>query len=235
MEIAELQLLGVPDPDHADCEALVGKGTYIRALVRDMARSARHLGASRRAAPPLGRGFTENQAVPLDFIAEGKHISEESSICFRSKSALDGIPAVILSEAEAGRLRGGLRVIPAGPEWANPGRADRRGVGRDTVVGAWHERGSRCVGQGRKRRASPDTGYQSLKEESMSITAERKQALITEYGSKEGDTGSPEVQVAILSERIRNLTDHLSTHKKDFHSRRGLLSWSASGGDCWII
>ena len=57
----------------------------------------------------------------------------------------------------------------------------------------------------------------------MSITAERKQALITEYGAKEGDTGSAEVQVAILSERIRNLTSHLSTHKKDFHSRRGLL------------
>lgn len=57
----------------------------------------------------------------------------------------------------------------------------------------------------------------------MSITPERKQTLITEYGMKEGDTGSPEVQVAILSERIRNLTDHLATHKKDFHSRRGLL------------
>ena len=57
----------------------------------------------------------------------------------------------------------------------------------------------------------------------MSITAERKQTLITEYATKAGDTGSPEVQVAILSERIRNLTDHLTTHKKDFHSRRGLL------------
>jgi small subunit ribosomal protein S15 len=57
----------------------------------------------------------------------------------------------------------------------------------------------------------------------MSITGERKQALITEYGTKAGDTGSAEVQVAILSERIRNLTEHLSTHKKDFHSRRGLL------------
>ena len=57
----------------------------------------------------------------------------------------------------------------------------------------------------------------------MSITAERKQALITEYGAKEGDTGSAEVQVAILSERIRNLTSHMSFHKKDFHSRRGLL------------
>ena len=57
----------------------------------------------------------------------------------------------------------------------------------------------------------------------MSITAERKQALITEYATKGGDTGSPEIQVAVLSERIRNLTDHLTTHKKDFHSRRGLL------------
>lgn len=57
----------------------------------------------------------------------------------------------------------------------------------------------------------------------MSITAERKQELIAEYGRVNGDTGSPEVQVAILSERIRNLTDHLNTHKKDHHSRRGLL------------
>ena len=57
----------------------------------------------------------------------------------------------------------------------------------------------------------------------MSITAERKHALITEYATKEGDTGSPEIQVAVLSERIRNLSEHLTTHSKDFHSRRGLL------------
>jgi small subunit ribosomal protein S15 len=57
----------------------------------------------------------------------------------------------------------------------------------------------------------------------MSITLARKQELIQEHARKEGDTGSPEVQVAILSERIRNLTEHLGTHKKDFHSRRGLL------------
>ncbi|MEW6257523.1 MAG: 30S ribosomal protein S15 [Pseudomonadota bacterium] len=57
----------------------------------------------------------------------------------------------------------------------------------------------------------------------MSITAERKQALITEYGAKAGDTGSPEVQVAILSERISNLTGHFKSHNKDNHSRRGLL------------
>ena len=57
----------------------------------------------------------------------------------------------------------------------------------------------------------------------MSITPARKQELIREYATKETDTGSPEVQVAILSERIKQLTDHLGTHKKDFHSRRGLL------------
>jgi len=57
----------------------------------------------------------------------------------------------------------------------------------------------------------------------MSITAERRSALIEEYATKPGDTGSPEVQVALLSERIKNLTDHLKDHAKDFHSRRGLL------------
>ncbi|AQX17876.1 MULTISPECIES: 30S ribosomal protein S15 [Bartonella] len=57
----------------------------------------------------------------------------------------------------------------------------------------------------------------------MSITAERKKALITEYKTKIGDTGSPEVQVAVLSERISNLTNHFKSHKKDNHSRRGLL------------
>jgi small subunit ribosomal protein S15 len=57
----------------------------------------------------------------------------------------------------------------------------------------------------------------------MSITQERKQDVITEYATATGDTGSPEVQVAILTERISNLTEHLKMHKKDFASRRGLL------------
>ncbi len=57
----------------------------------------------------------------------------------------------------------------------------------------------------------------------MSITAERKSALIKDFATKDGDTGSPEVQIAILSERIKNLTEHLTSHGKDFHSRRGLL------------
>ncbi|MEO1091653.1 MAG: 30S ribosomal protein S15 [Pseudomonadota bacterium] len=57
----------------------------------------------------------------------------------------------------------------------------------------------------------------------MSITAERKQELVKQFATKAGDTGSPEVQVAILTERIINLTEHMKTHAKDFASRRGLL------------
>jgi small subunit ribosomal protein S15 len=57
----------------------------------------------------------------------------------------------------------------------------------------------------------------------MSITADRKAELLKTYGTKAGDTGSPEVQVALLSERISNLTGHFKTHVKDNHSRRGLL------------
>ncbi len=55
------------------------------------------------------------------------------------------------------------------------------------------------------------------------MTKERKQEIITAYATHEGDTGSPEVQVALLTERINHLNEHLKTHKKDHHSRRGLL------------
>jgi small subunit ribosomal protein S15 len=61
----------------------------------------------------------------------------------------------------------------------------------------------------------------------MSVTHERKQELIKEFGTKDGDTGSPEVQVAILTERIVNLTEHFKVNKKDNHSRRGLLKMVA--------
>lgn len=58
----------------------------------------------------------------------------------------------------------------------------------------------------------------------MSITADRKKELLGEFATAKGDTGSPEVQVAILTERIKNLTEHFKSHKKDNHSRRGLLA-----------
>jgi len=56
------------------------------------------------------------------------------------------------------------------------------------------------------------------------ITVERKKEVVAQYATKEGDTGSPEVQVAVLSERINNLTDHFKSHAKDHHSRRGLIA-----------
>ena len=61
----------------------------------------------------------------------------------------------------------------------------------------------------------------------MSITPEAKAQVIKDFGTKEGDTGSPEVQVAILSSRIATLTEHFKTHKKDNHGRRGLLKMVA--------
>jgi small subunit ribosomal protein S15 len=73
------------------------------------------------------------------------------------------------------------------------------------------------------RRALGPITPEHEKDPTMSITAERKTALIGEHARGSGDTGSPEVQVAILTERITNLTEHFKTHKKDNHSRRGLL------------
>jgi small subunit ribosomal protein S15 len=58
----------------------------------------------------------------------------------------------------------------------------------------------------------------------MSITQERTEELVKEFGRGDNDTGSPEVQIAILTERVRNLTEHMLTHKKDLHSRRGLIA-----------
>jgi small subunit ribosomal protein S15 len=58
----------------------------------------------------------------------------------------------------------------------------------------------------------------------MAIASDRKSEIIKEFGAKEGDTGSPEVQIAVLTEHITNLTEHLKVHKKDFATRRGLLT-----------
>ena len=104
-------------------------------------------------------------------------------------------------------MRASLRAWPAAFEWpllddipAAGGKTDIR-PGRDEIA----------------------TARTSKQENPMSITPERKAALIKDYATKANDTGSPEVQVAILSERISNLTEHFKDHKKDNHSRRGLL------------
>jgi tRNA pseudouridine55 synthase len=134
VEIDELRLVGTPDSDHADCEAIVGKGTYIRALVRDLGTGLgtfAHIAALRRLS--VGR-FTENQAVPLDFITERGHILPDCGHLLPIETALDDIPAVLLSGAEAARLRSGQRVTPG----SGGGYPDFDRLQEGTVVGAWH-------------------------------------------------------------------------------------------------
>ena len=133
VEIAELRLIGIPDRDHADCEALVGKGTYIRALARDLGASLgtfAHIAQLRRLS--VGR-FTEDQALALDFVAETSHISADWKHLLPIETALDGIPALALTALEAARLCRGQRVMPGDRgAWFYPGF--REGA----IVGAWH-------------------------------------------------------------------------------------------------
>jgi tRNA pseudouridine55 synthase len=136
VEIAALRLIDLPDRDHADCEALVGKGTYIRALARDLGAALgtfAHIAELRRLS--VGR-FTENQAIALDSVTECGHISGSCGYLLPIETALDGIPALILTEVEAARLRSGQRVTPGGPRRPT-------GLGQfddGAVVSAWHNR-----------------------------------------------------------------------------------------------
>ena len=134
VEIATLRLIAMPDRDHADCEAVVGKGTYIRALARDLGvalGTCAHIAELRRLS--VGR-FTEDQAVPLDFVTEDGHISAVYRWLLPIETGLDDIPALTLTEAQAARLRNGQRVMPDDPgESADLDRLDE-----GTVVGAWY-------------------------------------------------------------------------------------------------
>ena len=133
VEIAELRLIGIPDRDYADCEALVGKGTYIRALARDLGTALgtfAHIAQLRRLS--VGR-FTESQAVALDFVAEAAHITADWKHLLPLETALDGIPALALTALEAARLCRGQSVMPGdGGPWSYPGFQE------GAIVGAWH-------------------------------------------------------------------------------------------------
>ena len=126
-----------------------------------------------------------------------------------------------MTEAEANGLRHGQAISLVTLMGRIPGSADPAGG----LVRAMA--GGRVIGPGpaggRLDEARADAVTRTEETISMSITAERRTALIGEYANAPADTGSPEVQVALLSERIGNLTEHLKTHAKDFHSRRGLL------------
>ncbi|HMD65039.1 MAG TPA: tRNA pseudouridine(55) synthase TruB [Stellaceae bacterium] len=135
VEIAELRLVAIPDRDHAECEALVGKGTYIRALARDLGvalGTLAHIAELRRLS--VGR-FTESQAIALDSIAEGGHIAMDCGFLLPIEAGLDDIPALVLTGAESARLRSGQRVAPG--DARTLARLDRLKEG--AVVGAWHD------------------------------------------------------------------------------------------------
>lgn len=134
VEVAELRLIAVPDRDHADCEALVGKGTYIRALARDLGAALgtfAHISQLRRLS--VGR-FTENQAVTLDFLTTGGHISNDCSHLLPVETALDDIPALVLTAAEADRLCSGQRVMPGNAS----ARTGPDPLQEGAIVGAWY-------------------------------------------------------------------------------------------------
>jgi tRNA pseudouridine55 synthase len=133
VEILELRLIAMPDRDHADCEALVGKGTYIRALARDLAATlgtCGHIAELRRLS--VGR-FTENQAIALDSITEHGHITANCRYLLPLETALDDIPGLVLTADEAARLRNGQRLAPsAADRWENVQR-----LAAGAVVAAW--------------------------------------------------------------------------------------------------
>jgi tRNA pseudouridine55 synthase len=136
VQIAALRLIAVPDRDHADYEAVVGKGTYIRALARDLGAALgtyAHVAELRRLS--VGR-FTEGQAISLDSVVERRHSLDASGYLLPIETALDDIPALALTAAEVARLRCGQRVRPH--DTGVQAHVDRLEEG--TVVSAWCDR-----------------------------------------------------------------------------------------------
>ena len=272
VEIHRLELVETPDADHAVLAAECGKGTYVRALARDMGRllgaSVTSVALRRTAVGP----FTEDVAVGLDALpaavaspesaggarspllpvaagvrplpalrepADAARLARGQAVLLRGRDApvMQGWVAVstqgalmALAEVEQGELR--PRRIFNSASGAEPlvrGRKIPLASGRVLLYCA----GARALMPARNPcgdRAGRHPGLAAARQtrqekgNPMSITPARKAEVIKTYATKSGDTGSPEVQIAILSERITNLTEHFKTHVKDNHSRRGLLS-----------
>jgi tRNA pseudouridine55 synthase len=136
VQITAFRLLGMPDCDHADFEANVGKGTYIRALARDLAAALgtlAYVAELRRLS--VGR-FTEAQAISLDAVVERRQSLVQSGYVLPIESALDELPALDLTSVEAARLCCGQRVILQDPDR----RADVDRLAEGAVVAAYHAR-----------------------------------------------------------------------------------------------
>jgi ribosomal protein S15 len=208
-------------------EAECGKGTYVRALARDIGRILGcfgHICALRRT---LVGPFGEPDMIPLEQLEalciEPRRRGSLADALLPVETALDDIPALAVTRADAARLQRGQAVLLRGRDAPNC-----RGTVYVTVRASFWPSPKLTAANHPQARVQPAglTGQFRLaatKGLTMSITAERKAEVIKTNATKAGDTGSPEVQVAILSERINNLTGHFKTHVKDNHSRRGLL------------
>ena len=211
VSIERLELIGRPDADHADFVVSCGKGTYIRSLGRDLA---------------LALGPSDTSVSCSD---RRRPFREEAAISLPNwrPSAYSPLLGPWPRRDRAGRHPGaGPDGGPSGP--AAPRPAGALDPGRTAVRRPFTRRGRQQAGRAGpfgRRGSQAGTRLQPLSRwrVPMSITAVRKAELIKSYAQAEGDTGSPEVQVAILSERISNLTEHFKGHAKDHHSRRGLL------------
>jgi tRNA pseudouridine55 synthase len=211
VEIHQLTLVEQMDKDLSVFDAECGKGTYVRALARDIGRILGcfgHICALRRT---LVGPFGENDMISLEQLKAlcNRAASGEGSLAdalLPVETALDDIPALAVTRADAARLHRGQAVVLRGRDAPNSS-------GTVYVTVAARVQPDRADCQFRSQRESL----------TMSITAQRKAEVIKASATKAGDTGSPEVQVAILSERINSLTEHFKSHVKDNHSRRGLL------------
>ena len=197
----------------------------MRSLARDLAQACGTLGISRpcggcgSALSRKRRQFRWTKCVNAE-----DTLPASPDLLLPVATALADIPALALTESEAGGLRHGQAISLVAlmgriPRSADPDGGLARAMAGGRVIGLCRWRTAGSAG------ADPLNPVRLIEPRSitMSITAERRTALVGDTRPAHGDTGSPEVQVALLTERISNLTEHLKTHAKDFHSRRGLL------------
>ena len=226
--IYRLELAEMPDPDHAVLAAECGKGTYVRSLARDLGRALGALGHVSALRRSRVGPFAETDMIPLEQIEALCHRAAAgeghlADMLLPIETALDDIPALAVSPADAARLTRGQAVLLRGRDASIFRGMVQVASGGQIVAIAEVERGE-IVPQARVQFNRHRWSSRKTKRlMTMSITTARKAEVIKTYAVKSGDTGSPEVQVALLSERITNLTEHFKTHVKDNHSRRGLL------------
>ena len=220
VRIDELELVGRPDLDRAEFRMTCGKGAYVRAIARDLGVALgclAHVAALRRTR---GRRLQRRQCRLSRCAGEDRR-ERHAAASFGSDDDRAGRHPGVGRHGTAG-AQAPVRAV--GSHDAGPG-GRRGGRGGDGPGDACRraDRPGTPRGHGAQPGARLPQWPDADRKPTVTITAERKQSIITDYATHTGDTGSPEVQVAILTDRILSLTEHLKLHQKDFASRRGLL------------